>query len=87
MDLPSPLELQFRDTLMQIESENRVPYVTSIERLAKSEGKIQGKIEGKIQLLQDLLGLPVASDEGLEGMTDQQLEALCTELRHCVNSR
>ncbi len=59
MDLPSPLELQFRDTLMQIESEKHMPYVTSIERLAKSEGKI----EGKIQLLQDLLGLPVMSDE------------------------
>lgn len=68
-----------------------MPYVTSIERLAKSEGKIEGrvegKIEGKVQLLQDLLGLPVMSDEALEGMTAQQLEALFTELRQRVNSR
>ena len=79
------------DTLMQIESEKHMPYLTSIERLAKDEGKIegkiQGKIEGKIQLLQDLLGLPVMSDSLLEGMTTQQLESLYTDLRQRVDSR
>ena len=73
MDLPEPLELQFRQTLMQIEAEKGMPYVTSIERLAK--------IEGKIQLLQDLLGLPVMPDAELEGMTAEQLEKLFSELR------
>ena len=87
MDLPSPLELQFRDTLKQIESEKQMPYVTSIERLAKHEGKVEGKIEGKIQLLQDLLGLPVMSDEELEGIPAEQLETLYTELRQRVDSR
>lgn len=71
------------DTLMQTESEKQMPYVTSIERLAK----VEGKIEGKIQLLQDLLGLPVMSDSVLEGMTTQQLESLYTDLRQRVNSR
>lgn len=72
-----------------------MPYVTSIERLAKNEGKaegkiegkIGGKIEGKIQLLQDLLGLPVMSDAVLESMTAQQLESLYTDLRQRVESR
>ena len=68
---------------MQIESEKHMPYVTSIERLAK----VEGKIEGKIQLLQDLLGLPVMSDSVLEGMTTQQLESLYTDLRQRVDSR
>jgi hypothetical protein len=68
---------------MQIESEKHMPYVTSIERLAKDEGKL----EGKIQLLQDLLGLPIISDSVLAGMTAQQLEALYTDLRQRVDSR
>jgi predicted transposase YdaD len=76
---------------MQIESEKHMPYVTSIERLAKDEGKIEGKLEGKlegkIQLLQDLLGLPIISDSVLAGMTAQQLEALYTDLRQRVDSR
>lgn len=58
-------------------SENGMPYVTSIERLAK----LEGKIEGKIQLSQDLLGLPVTPDAELEGMTAEQLEKLLLELR------
>lgn len=53
MDLPQPFELEFRDTLKDIEAENDMPYVTSVERLAK--------IEGKIQMLQELLRLPITA--------------------------
>ncbi len=83
MDLPSPLELQFRNALLEIESEKHMPYVTSIERLAKNEGKI----EGKIQLLQDLLGLPVMSDAILEAMSAEQLDSLYTDLRQRLDSK
>ncbi len=72
MDLPEAFELEFRDTLKRIEMEKEMPYVTSVERLAK----IEGKAEGKIQLLQDLLGLPIMPDVELERMTAQQLEGL-----------
>lgn len=97
MDLPSPLELQFRDTLKQIESEKQMPYVTSVERLAKDEGKaegiiegkqegkiegkVEGRIEGKIQLLQDLMGVPVSSDSDLERLSAEQLQTMLADLR------
>lgn len=87
MDLPEPLELQFRETLKLIESEKGMPYITSIERLAKLEGKLEGKIEGKIQLLQDVLGLPVMADAELEGMTAEHLEKLLLELRDRLEKR
>ncbi len=95
MDLPKAFELQFRHTLKKIEMEKNMPYVTSIERLAKNEGKIEGKtegklegkLEGKIQLLQDLLGLPIMSDAELESMGAQQMHALLAELRQRFDAR
>lgn len=83
MDLPQDFELQFRDIVTKIETEKQMPYVTSIERLAKTEGKV----EGKIQLLQDLLGLPVTPDAELEVLGAEQLEALLLDLRHRFDSR
>jgi len=87
MDLPAALELQFRESVKKIETEKQMPYVTSIERLARTEGKAEGKIEGKIQLLQDLLGLPPTSDSELEAMGAEQLEVLFLELRQRLDSR
>jgi len=83
MDLPEDFELQFRDALQQIEKKKDMPYVTSIERIAKDEGKA----EGKIQLLQELLGLKVMSDEDLEQMSAKQLEELLVSLRQQVDAR
>ena len=77
MDLPQPFELVSRDTLKDIEAENEMPYVTSLERLAK----IEGKIEGKIQMLQELFRLPITSDAELDEMTADQLAALFDDLR------
>ena len=59
MDLPPGLELEFKDVLNEIERENNMPYVTSVERLAK----VEGRLEGRIQLLQELLGVPVSRAE------------------------
>ncbi len=39
MGLPPALAIQFRAALEQIEEEKKLPYVTSIERLAKEEGQ------------------------------------------------
>ncbi|XZE20740.1 hypothetical protein SH449x_000626 [Pirellulaceae bacterium SH449] len=64
-----------------------MPYVTSIERIAKDEGRSEGKIEGKIQLLQELLGMSVLSDEQLEQMSPQQLQELFVSLRQRVDAR
>ncbi len=49
MDLPSDFELQFRDALQQFEKEKNMPYVTSIERIAKGEGKAEEKLRGKLK--------------------------------------
>jgi hypothetical protein len=67
--------------------EKHMRYVTSIERLAKIEGKNEGKIKGKIQLLQDLLGLRISSDDEIDAMTASELETLYLDLRQRVVSR
>jgi hypothetical protein len=62
-------------------------YVTSIERLAREEGRAEGKAQGQIQLLQDLLGIPMTSDTELDQMDAEQLQALLKELRQSFDSR
>jgi flagellar biosynthesis/type III secretory pathway protein FliH len=49
MDLPQALEQLFRQEAEQIEQERHMPYVTSVERLAKEEGKAEGLIEGLME--------------------------------------
>jgi hypothetical protein len=83
MDLPETLEIQFMDTVKKIETEKEMTYVTSIERIARREGKA----EGNIQLLQELLGIPVSSDTELEQMDAERLQALLKELRQSFDSR
>jgi hypothetical protein len=39
MTLPDHLEREFRAELIQYQEERQMPYVTSIERLAKEEGQ------------------------------------------------
>ena len=46
MDLPPALAIQFRAALEQTEEEKKMPYVTSIERLAKEEGREEGQEKG-----------------------------------------
>jgi hypothetical protein len=46
MDLPPELQDGFRKELHEFEEERRMPYVTSIERLAREEGRQEGREEG-----------------------------------------
>ena len=68
-----------------------MPYVTSIERLAREEGKLEGKLEGelkgKIQLLQDLLHLPPITDIEFEKLSIEQLSEMYLELRRRFDAR
>ncbi len=64
-----------------------MPYVTSIERIAKAEGRAEGKAEGKIQLLQELLGLRVMTDDEFESMSPEQLADLLVSLRQQFDAR
>jgi flagellar biosynthesis/type III secretory pathway protein FliH len=49
MVLPDELEQQFRQDLARFEEEEQVPYVSSIERLAKQEGLEEGRAEGRAE--------------------------------------
>jgi hypothetical protein len=46
LSLPKPLEIRFRDRLDRYQEEKRMPYVTSIERLAHEEGLEKGLEKG-----------------------------------------
>ncbi len=46
MVLPDQLEQDFRVEYKRFQEENQVPYITSIERLAKAEGREEGLEEG-----------------------------------------
>jgi hypothetical protein len=50
MTLPAELQEQFRGEMYAYEQETHMPYVTSIERLAKDEGRREGLLVG-IELL------------------------------------
>jgi len=55
MDLPEELEMELRQELSQFEEEKQMPYVTSVERLARKEGQAEGKAEGKAETLLQVL--------------------------------
>jgi hypothetical protein len=55
MALPKELEEQFRVAVYDYEGEKRMPYVTSIERLAKKEGREEGRREELYDLVAQAL--------------------------------
>jgi flagellar biosynthesis/type III secretory pathway protein FliH len=49
LELPRELEKEVSLELAEFERERKMPYVTSIERIAREEGMAQGKAEGKME--------------------------------------
>ncbi len=49
MRLRSDLDRRFKSELVAFEEELEMPYVTSIERLAREEGRVEGREEGREQ--------------------------------------
>ena len=45
--LPKGLEKEFKNELVNFEEEQKMPYVTSIERIGREEGREEGKEEGR----------------------------------------
>lgn len=63
--LPQEFETSFRQDLEEYEREAQMPYVTSVERIAKQEGVREGLLEGLLEGIK--LGLELKfGDEGLE---------------------
>jgi len=85
LELPPNLEIRFREELRKIEELNNMPYITSMERLAREEGLEQGLeqglekarqegiLAGKIQILQQMLNQPAVATNDL---LTEPLEAL-----------
>jgi hypothetical protein len=87
MDLPTNLELQFKNDLETIEMENSMPYVTSIERLAKAEGQEKGSFVGAIRTYESLLGIASSDDSDLFEKSVEQLAKMANDLKVTVRSR
>jgi hypothetical protein len=88
MSLPEELEQDFWREVIQIQEDRRMPYITSIERLATQQGIRQGLLEA-IELG---LGLKFG-DEGLELLPEiseiedvEQLKAIIGGLLTTVNT-
>jgi predicted transposase YdaD len=47
LELPEELERQLMDEIHRFEEERRMPYVSSVERLAREEGLEKGRQEGR----------------------------------------
>ena len=84
MDLPPAFAIQFRTALEQIEEEKKMPYVTSVERLAKEEGREEGREEGiligQILLLQKQLREHAIAKPDLELKSFSELSAILEQL-------
>ena len=66
MRLPEPLEIEYRHELEAIEGALKMPYVTSVERLAKREGQLQGLREAVIDALEARFGeIPYQTREAI----------------------
>ena len=53
--LPENLEIVFKDDLIDLMEDKKMPYVTSIERLAKKEGEVRGISKGYREAIWELL--------------------------------
>ena len=84
MDLPPVLAIQFRAGLEQIEEEKKMPYVTSVELLAKEEGREEGREEGiligQILLLRKQLREQAIAKPDLELMSYSELSDMLEQL-------
>jgi flagellar biosynthesis/type III secretory pathway protein FliH len=60
LELPRELEREFQEEIHRFEEERQMPYVTSIERMAREQGLEQGREQGRREALQQ--GIEVALD-------------------------
>jgi hypothetical protein len=68
MTLPPELEKQFTIEIHQYEEEQKMPYVTSVERVAKEEGKKEGIEEGRRLELREGIELALELKFGAAGL-------------------
>lgn len=74
MELPEGLKQTFRAELEQYEQEQHMPYVTSIEQMAKTEERLATQTAIALNMLKD--NLPLEQISRLTGLTIEQLKQL-----------
>ena len=77
----------FRNDLDKIEKEKHMPYITSVERLAKEEGMEKGRLLGKIQMIEQLLGHEETSTEILKVKPLEDLQLMLNSLQQSLRKR
>jgi hypothetical protein len=89
MFLPVELENAFKQKLQTYEESKVMPYVTSIERMAKAEGQAAGRVEGRVEgaattivrlLRRRWNSLPPTIEERIRALSLDQLESLAEAL-------
>jgi hypothetical protein len=81
MHLRIDLDERFRDELTTFEEQEKMPYVTSIERLAEARGKAEGKAELILALLSEKFdSLPEPAEARMRNLTSEQLQQLGKDL-------
>jgi hypothetical protein len=77
--------------LESIEKEKQMPYVTSVERIAKAEGREEGREEGvlmgTIRTCQRVLGMAASSEVELQQKSLDELSKMALELQSSIQKR
>jgi len=53
MRLPEGLEREYKEQLKEYERSKTMPYVTSIERIGREEGRVEGREEGRVEAVRE----------------------------------
>ncbi len=86
LTLPPELEESFRQDITNYEREKNMPYISTIERMGKAEGKIEGRVDLIALLLAQQLGtLSGETIEDLKKVPIEQLDQLALNLRDFTN--
>jgi hypothetical protein len=87
IDLPTELEKALSVDLAKLERQRIMPYISSIERIAREEGKAEGKVEALLKLLSKRLQGGVPDDVAACIRSTTDLATLDEWIEHSVEAR
>jgi len=85
--------MQRHDYDSPFEEEQKMPYITTAERIGiekgrkegREEGREEGKLIGEILLAQQILNLTIHAEEELKGKTIEELESIVEQFKAKLN--
>ena len=85
LTLPEGLDDMYHKELVKFEEEQKMPYITTAERIGRREGKKEGikkgKLVGKILMVQEMIRQSVYSEKKLEEKTLAELKKIFAEIK------